>query len=196
MKEKESKIATIINAFTEPLPEGEKWYEDRLRICKSCPHNSDNKEESLTSFIKDIIHVGKSYCTLCGCFDDRKCSRKEEECPDKRWSKLAILTVGDSLDLELISGKGQVSLQTSSMDSYFQVDLGTVKLDSDTKTELLLKAKDTFHIASLSAGCPKCTTASFQNIDKNYKVSIDLKLREINKGNFVKTVYIKYLINE
>lgn len=57
-------------------------YNERIPICRECPHNSKNKSTK-----SPIEH-----CTLCGCPLSAKLKALTSECPDnpKRWD--AIIT--------------------------------------------------------------------------------------------------------
>jgi len=71
----------------------------RLSVCKSCPHNSDNKKNlnteekimlSLNKFLNFIMRVDvtdNSMCTLCGCQLIHKSTQTDEDnkCPLKKW---------------------------------------------------------------------------------------------------------------
>lgn len=81
-----NKVRNIADAFLHPLPIGEEWYEERLKICSSCELNSDNcDDKKLTLFQelrKNVIDIcpEKRFCTACGCCIDRKAAVKVEEC--------------------------------------------------------------------------------------------------------------------
>ena len=80
------KIRNIAEAFLNPLPTEENWYQERLKICTACPLNSDNcTEEQLTDmqkFRKETLSgcPEKRFCTACGCCIDRKAAVKVEQC--------------------------------------------------------------------------------------------------------------------
>ncbi len=76
------KIRNIAQAMLNPLPVGEPWYEERLKICTECPLNSDNVEaiEGALHEVREFRCPETRYCTACGCCIDRKAAVKAEEC--------------------------------------------------------------------------------------------------------------------
>ena len=71
--------------------------QQRLKICKSCPLNSDNKKvksfrdkifiklNKFFDFLFDIKVTEEAICTECGCNLIHKTSQTEENCPKKKW---------------------------------------------------------------------------------------------------------------
>lgn len=70
---------------------------ERLKICKKCPHNSDNKNRltikekllkqlnKLLDFLYGIKVTEDAICTLCGCNLIHKTSQKSENCDINKW---------------------------------------------------------------------------------------------------------------
>jgi len=58
---------TLARFVRHPALVSKKQYEERLRICDSCPHRAENR------------------CSLCGCFIEMKAYMKEARCDDDRW---------------------------------------------------------------------------------------------------------------
>lgn len=195
--EKINKTKTIINAFTEALPVGEPWYEQRKSICDSCEYNSKNNS-SLKDIPQKIAHVGIPFCRACLCFIDRKCSRKEETCGlaekglEPKWKALAVLTVnkGDWNVYNNTPEKGSIDLSESG-DAYI-FDYGQVNTKSDTQVQLVLEG--TSHdITAVQVGCGSCTVAVWNKIGEGmYEINVRLKMDKIDKGNFRKNVYVSY----
>lgn len=196
--EKQNKAKTIINAFTEALPVGEPWYEQRKSICDSCEYNSKNSEaNSLKDVAQDLLHGGVPFCRACLCFIDRKCSRKEETCGlieknlEPKWKALAVLTVNKE-DWNIYNNtpeKGNIDLSESG-DAYI-FDYGQVNAKADTQVQLVLEG--VLDITAVQVGCGAGTTAIWNKIGEGmFELNVKLKMDKINKGNFRKNVYISY----
>jgi hypothetical protein len=71
---------------------GEKWYNDRINACNSCPLNSINtNKKNLWYRFWDLLNFKKPFCTVCGCEIKAKASEKLEECSDennKKWEAI------------------------------------------------------------------------------------------------------------
>ena len=94
-----SKIKAIHNSRVEYKDELTETQEDRLDICKKCPHNSENQSD-LSFTVKFYIFLNQllnrcyglkvlvnSVCVLCGCSLVHMSSQEDEEnkCKLKKW---------------------------------------------------------------------------------------------------------------
>jgi hypothetical protein len=63
----------------------EQVHNERLKICMTCPHNSQSMKELMgyKSFRPDL------HCTVCGCNLDMKTRCLACECPIKKWVAVA-----------------------------------------------------------------------------------------------------------
>lgn len=196
--EKVSKTTTIINAFKGSIPMGEPWYEERMSKCNGCKYNSKNKEvSSLKDFAKEILHVGKPFCTLCGCFTHLKASMKEEYCALKDkgetplWNALAVKTI-DSSDWDVYNNTPEkCTIGISPEKDAYQLDFGTVKKTSDISCSLVFEGKN-LEMIQVTKTCG-CTSLDFKNLGNGmYQVSASLDPNALN-GVFRKNIYISYL---
>ena len=168
------KAKTIAKAFTNKLPVGEAWYEERLKICNSCEFNTKNIEKEKLS-ITDRIQINSgicdnnNHCTACKCCIERKCSVKSETCGlvkiDKtpKWIALEHPSeLDDSLTIENLSPEmGDISWGERG----FIYDLGSTSYPKLTMKFRVIK-KDGLNIISQNAGC-SCTVGHLTEVDEN-----------------------------
>lgn len=187
MMEEKSKIKVIADAFTEALPVGEQWYEDRLKICATCPYNSKNVDgKGLLLKIKDI--AGAS-CTACGCFIERKASRKEEECGlseinmTPKWNKLAVIT-SSAKDYNMYNNTPEKARMYIENNEYI-LDYGDINKSFDTKLQVVLEGESNIVSTNVSCGC---TTPNLKRLKKGL-TQLDIKLNLSNiRGKASKTI--------
>lgn len=142
-----SKTANIIKAYTDPMPDGEAWYEERKSKCEVCEFNTKNRKtgDNVTykSAIAEVLNEinplkieGEGNCTLCTCPTYRKCSVKEEFCPDGRWTALA--SSDNNVKIEALQGITEVALDAT--DQYI-VRVPDTKVGNIYNLEMYVKPK-------------------------------------------------------
>lgn len=197
--EKISRLTTIINAFTGDLPEGAPWYEERLKECLSCEHNSINKDGSSLK-IQNIICSDKGHCTLCGCCVDKKSAMKESVCALKdkghtpKWEALAIITKGEDWDIENLSP--HIGTIDMTEEAFIYKLKSPLKKEGEVRFTVGLSSNKN-KIMDIAASCG-CTSPQFKEVNKGvkrngsvWKVSVTLDLSRVS-GKFTKNVYISY----
>lgn len=189
-----NKVKTIINAFTEKLPIGEPWYEERLSICSGCDYNTDNiNSRGVLGFVKDLMGAS---CTACGCFIAEKASRKEESCGlvDKgltpKWKNLAVITA-DKDDWNIYNNNPEkATIDLSEDGTHYFLFYNDITDSSNTNIELILEGNHDIKNIGVSCGC---TVPSYIKMAEGlWKVNIKLNPKKVHKGNFLKAVYIEY----
>lgn len=142
-----SKKDNIIKAYTEPMPDGESWYEERKAKCEMCKYNTKNLTSGDNTTYKSLVAQvlnkinplkieGEGNCTLCTCPTYRKCSVKEESCPDGRWKALAHSD--KSIYIEALSGIEELILDA--VDQYI-VTVPDTKVGNIYDMEMYIKPK-------------------------------------------------------
>lgn len=204
------KVKTIAKAFLEPLPAGEKWYEDRLKICEYCPHNSKNvkeeeKSDRLIDRVKSAIekeakkHLcdnGNS-CTLCGCCIERKCATKSEQCGKVKigeaplWEALEIQSAV-SEDIQLINetpGIGNLVMEGKSF-SYNVEDRDEKKVSFSFD---VVRKGNPLEIKNYR---PSCSCVSVKSMDRKdvstFNFKIDVSTLGFKSGWNDRKLYIAY----
>lgn len=90
-----SKLSQIYEGWSEKPKTDEPWFQERLRHCEPCEHNSANKElnlqqKAMRAFLKE------DFCTACSCPLSKKLSVKRATCGLKElgqeplWKPLAL----------------------------------------------------------------------------------------------------------
>lgn len=66
------------------------WYNERIKICNTCPFNSKNVEnkKGLRYWFWNILNLKEPFCTVCGCEIKAKASEEIEECEKEKWKSL------------------------------------------------------------------------------------------------------------
>jgi hypothetical protein len=180
MQKSFKKLKTIVNAYTEALPEAEKWFQERLKICQTCEFNSDNVPEEKKDMIFKLKAktIGKSvcsknrWCTACGCCIDEKASRKEVACglteigQAPKWPKLSFEDKKDNRINIIVSGEGEDSYVIEEILGDIYLDFGTVIKDViDFKFRVFHPKSYLFVTTKVSCGC---TVAEVTSIDENH----------------------------
>jgi len=179
------KAKTIAKAFLNDLPEGEKWYEDRIAICEGCEYNTKNIDKEKLSAkdkLKLTVHLCPEgdHCTACGCCTHRKASQKSESCglvdlklPPK-WPALEVETkVDKKITIENITPEsGELVID----DREVIYDLGLVE---EERIDFILKVTRLggLDVKNVEVGC-RCTVAETEVIDKNssqFEIAISTK---------------------
>lgn len=201
------KINHIIKAFTEKLPVEEKWYQDRLEICKTCPLNSENSEK--LSFedktITKTVCGGKPICTVCKCCIDRKASIKAESCGliekpelgEPKWDALEI--EGSSKDsniiVECLKEQGhKFTYDSSGKQDFFEVEFES----SEVITEIPFRISRTgrnFEVSEVTASCGCTTNDAVKNEDGTVDVKFSISLKRFETGRTsIKTAKVVYIV--
>lgn len=206
------KSKTIINAYAQELPLGEKWYEDRLSICTRCPHNSENVvDKSFSQKFREGIGFDSRYCTACKCPIDVKASIKAEECGIV---ELGQAPLWDKLEFEDNINKGVSMINLSPERIILKRDVNRFYLDAAESEEKAVEFKFrvftpiTYVYKSAIVGC-SCTVAQAEVVDENnldFNVRIStLNFREgivteknvqllYTQGNIPRSISLKFLI--
>lgn len=196
----------IAKALTTPLPEAEKWFQDRLATCNGCEWNTKNKpyEEGELSLlervgkgIKDKVCESKNYCRACGCCIELKASLMESTCglvelenpQEPKW--IAIETkspIDDNISIINLSPKaGKTSTETSNI----IYDFGTTNMKKLT-ARFQIKRKGGFNFKTFTVGC-SCTAANPKVIDKEtVEFSVDISTLSFRKGLTKRTMSVSY----
>lgn len=185
------KVKTIVKAFTEPLPIGEAWYEERMGICNACERNTKNMEqEALAALDRIKLTVGLcpegDHCTACGCCTHRKASQKSEACgmvdlglPPK-WTALTVTT---NLDKKITAENLTPTVgRLMIADKKILYDLGE-SANERHDFSIGLSRSGHFKIKSITAACG-CTVAVSEETGENaHKISITLTVKSLKPGN-------------
>jgi len=194
------KVKTIAKAFINPLPEGEKWYEDRLKICKTCPKNSANVEDNELSFV-DKAKIATNFCDngnhclACGCCIERKAATKTEQCglgeigKEPKWPALEVPGVVDK-NLSIVNltpEMGEVSVGTRE----FIYDFGD-RFENKLSFSFQLHRTRGLDVKSHNASCG-CTVADMVTVDdKTANFSLDISTLSFKEGLNTRTFTVTY----
>lgn len=132
------KIKNIGEAFSNPLPVEEAWYQKRLEACTGCEFNSDNVEKDKKTFIHKVRDKAnpcpeKRHCTACGCCIDRKAAVPAEMCGIATSTELTgkgYKPLWDSVSIDSVSGAITVikdlddNYDLKVTGGYFEIHLG------------------------------------------------------------------------
>ena len=199
---KKGKLKTIADAFKGELPVNEKWFQDRLAICKLCEHNTANKDKAgiKLDLQNQYVCSNNSSCTACGCCIDEKASQKTEACGlvekglEPKWEAL-MLETSNSKDLNVeIVDNSALRIELDPLGTHFILNTHDMTKE-DMDIELIVSRTDGLRIHTVKASCG-CTTPTVIKIDDN---SIKLKLRlqssQFTKGSsYTKSVTVNYFV--
>ena len=193
------KVKQIANAFINPLPTGEEWYEKRLEICNGCEYNSANIDsEKLTFGAKLKIQSGLcdngNHCTACGCCIERKCGSRVSECGlvelkmEPKWKALDIEL--DSSDFYLEYEGTDAILTTGNVNGReeFLFDFGQSSANV-LKTEFKIKNKNPFDVIKYEVSCG-CTHPEViqKETENSYNILVNLSTLKFREGLNEKTI--------
>lgn len=197
------KAKDIGKAFVNPLPVGEDWYEKRIEICRTCPKNTNNVEDSKLSFVdKAKIKTGLcdngNHCLACGCCIERKCSLKSEVCglkelgEEPKWNALEVESKRDKrLKVENLSpGVCNLSMENG---EYIVEFLES----SDLKLSLSIKISRSngLEVKSHQASCG-CTLANMETVDKTSAIfNLDISTKKFKEGLNTRNFSVTYFEN-
>ncbi len=169
------------------------WFDERVAICNTCPHNSKNNANiSLKDQVRISHNFGKDACLICSCGIKDLASDPTVKCSAKepKWDWITVPTFDDTFNLENYSpSKGNLTRD----EKYYYYNFGDVAFKGDAKATLLLVTSeelDGFKVMS-SCGCMKPT---FSKHEKGYLIQVAYNT-EI-EGDFKKQVSIIYLNKE
>lgn len=200
MSKKVTRIANALtNKVTGNLPVGEDWYEERMKACRSCEFNSDNrKPKTMMETIEHSAHTakcfGKDYCTLCTCCIELKCSEKEEFCKLKdlgkkpKWDALQVSMDGRGpFTFSLVNNNPELGNLTATKDNRF---IFVLKDTNENKVSFSFDVLDTkdidFERVQATCGCTLPTPTIINS--KRIRVDVELSLVNFTKGLNQKTV--------
>lgn len=198
------KAKTIAKSFLEPLPEGEDWYEDRLKICGGCPHNSVNKTDltlaeklNINKLLKQGICDNGNHCTACGCCIERKCATKSEECGlvkldlEPKWGALEVpSTINKGISIINLSPEisSVVAEKTTFTYTFDNIDVKKLEFKFQLKSE-----RTPFKIKTYRYGCSCTSIDSMEKTDdKTYDFEVSVSTNGFRKGLNERKMYIVY----
>lgn len=201
---KKKKIKTIIDAFTGEIPKNEPWYQERLRICSTCPFNTAvSGADSLFMKTLKLVDGNAPQCKACGCYIDKKAAMKEEECGMSQigqkplWPALKIATQGtENVDIYNNSPEKVKMGISRSMDSY-TLDYGKVDYNFDFTIEFLVETKSEISDYKCYVGCP-CTKVTYLKLSDNLiRVNADFNRDSIpHNQEFTKNIYTEIVYKD
>ena len=126
-----------MNKFFVP----DKVYEDRIAICKDCPH------------YKSLL----GNCGICKCFMKVKARIAPMECPKKFWEKTTEIEVPDKLHQSLIDEAVEV-----------WEDVKTGRAKDHTAKKRMIELYNTIYGANYNTGtsCGSCLSGIYDGIKK------------------------------
>ena len=206
------KSKTIVNAYLQELPTGEKWYEDRLKICTGCKYNSENVEnKTFGQKLREGAGFDSRYCTACKCPIDVKASVKTEQCGAV---ELGMEPFWVALELDDNINKGVSITNLAPEVALLRRDVNRYYLDAAETSEKVVEFRFRiftplgYSYKSAVAGC-SCTVAKADVVDENnldFNVRIStLNFREdvvteknvqfhYNQGHMPRVINVKFLI--
>ena len=199
-----SKVESIIDAFSSPLPIGEDWYEARLKICAGCEYNSANAgvegiKNNVINFLANAVNIvdaNEPQCNACGCFIRRKAGQKEEACglEEKalvpKWPRLLVHTT-NSEDFNIINlSPSKVNINLSLDGTHYIVDYGMMNNTTNMTVKLILEGTGTIKTATANCGC---TTPTFRVLSPTQtELTIGVDTSKLSLGVWGKRVHITY----
>jgi len=119
-------------------------YEDRIAICKECPH-----------YFKTTGN-----CLKCGCFVKVKSRIAVMSCPIKKWNKTTKVETPDDLPQEIINEILKV-----------WKDLQTGRAKDHAAKKIMIELYNTIYSTNYSVGtsCSSCLSTCFNGIKTLYK---------------------------
>jgi hypothetical protein len=196
------KVKTIAKAFIEPLPEGEDWYEDRLKACGDCEYNIKNIEKSKHTLADKLkISAGlcdnENHCQACGCCIERKCATKSEDCG---LVKLGLAPKWTALELPSVINKGISLINLSPTLGKITVEprafIYTVEGIKDKKITLKVLLKRDNNRLEVKHHRPSCSCISVDDMSRvdrhTYEFIISVSTTGFREGLNERGLYITY----
>lgn len=196
------KAKTIAKAFLEPLPEGKDWYENRLKICSTCPYNTANIPKGQLK-LKDKLKMksglcdNNNHCTACGCCIERKAATKSENCGleklymEPKWKALAAQSnIQKDIFMENMTPEaGEIIVE----DKQFTYDFGETTENRLQFKFRIKRLKAKLEIKNYRPGCNCTSVDSISEIDENTtEFSVSISTKAFRKGWNSRKLYILY----
>jgi hypothetical protein len=210
-----SEAEVIFDAYTSKLPEGEAWYEERLRLCAGCEYNSKNMKdgelwkrmtlwEKAKKAVNDAAHLGLDYCTLCLCPIKQKCGSEHVACAleesgigKARWNRRKVIT-SRADDFNLINASPEmcnVNLDENQNEFEILYNLIDGSVADHVTSSFILEHNPIAPIRGIevkpTCGCTVSETR--QHTDNQYLVRIQLNTGGFHNGWFRKVLIVDYL---
>lgn len=176
-----SKVGMILKAYLTEDPVGEKFYEDRLEICRTCEYNSDNTDKPIAleqRVAKSTLCPDKPICTACGCCIHKKAKVPTVDCglADKGMEpKWVALVKAGQLDKDLTISN--LTPEIGSVGTYgqgFVYNVGNVTEDVVKFSLALSKKNSGIKLKNLAVSCG-CTVAK-HTIEEDGSLVINAEL--------------------
>ena len=199
------KAGAIIKSRLIDLPVEQEWYQNRLKICGTCPYNSENVSQEnktlgqkLRELADDAINLcpQKRYCKACGCCIDQKAALKEMSCG---LSEIGEKPLWDALEVEDPKDSRFVLSVDPSKGGKITQELGRLIIDfGDVSEEVIdfsfgvFAPKPLKYVATI--GTCGCTVAETEVIDgNNIKVSGRVSTKNFLQDSITtKSVQVEY----
>ena len=196
------KVKTIANAFIEPLPKGEDWYEARLKICGGCEYNTANIASDKLSIADKIKKASGlcdngNHCKACGCCIERKCATKSENC--------GMIELGETpkwtaLDVESFVNKGISIINLSPGISSLKAEKAAFSLTfenvKDNKLDFRFQVHRNYSKLKIKNYRPSCSCISvnsMENVDVNtYEFDVSVSTTGFRDGINERKLFISY----
>lgn len=165
------------------------WFDERVAICNTCPHNSKNNANiSLKDKVRISHNFGKDACLICSCGIKDLASDPTVKCSaeEPKWDWITVPKFDDKFNLENHSpARGSLTRD----EKYYYYDFGNVEYKGDAKAIVLLvtdKELDGFKVLS-SCGCMKPT---YTKHERGYEIHVAYNTDIV--GDFRKQISIIY----
>jgi hypothetical protein len=201
------KAKTIIQAFTEPLPVDQTWYQERLAICAKCPLNSVNKVNltmaekfNVANLIKKGLCDEGNHCTACGCCIERKCATRSEDCGKVKldeapeWRALdAPSKINPQISMENVTPEmGQIEVQ----DTQFDYNFGVSDKERLTFAFRIRRDEAEFKLKNFRPGCSCTSVDNISDAGKNAtQFNVSVSTKGFRKGWNSRKLFITHFIN-
>lgn len=197
------KAGKIIKAYIDELPEGEDWYEDRMKECRSCEYNTKNMDPSEVDLkhkvkLKTGVCSLEGVCTACGCCVDLKSSVKSETCGLKEIGKTPkwIATEYENDDDKNLKVENMFPKDVSMVYSGGKY-LSTVYTDKNKVSfKIKIHRKGGFNYLDSKSSC-SCTDSQSEKIDdNNFMYNVDISTTSFKKGLNNRSTSIRYYVGK
>jgi len=201
-----SKITDIAEAWMKDEPVDEKWYQERLSICKTCPMNSANVEKKDKTFIQKTREAiggifAEDYCTACGCTIRKKASLKQSICgaveatpplPPK-WGALEVSTMthNKSVIVSHVEGQNYSLVFGNPMEIHLgEREEDMVEFTVDVKYDEKLR----FDKITVSCGCTATNITPLK--DNNFRVTVKISTIAFTVDKLTKKSYFLNFLDQ
>lgn len=198
-----SKVKKIVKAIVSEKPIDELWYQERLSLCKKCPHNTSNGAEIISKGINitkavclrnEIASGSKETCSKCTCSIPLKTSLKDEECPMGFWKEQETVSSTFTNTRDFSITPYSIDVEHGVNEFGFYLNHGKIEnVNSRTVVQggFELFYSSPFQLTEANPTCG-CTTVVIEKANKkSYKIkySIDVSTMEVH----IKTINIKVI---